>query len=500
MLSSTQKEYLSKLTPGCQKIIERINPEKQGEVLDGLEIMSPASDFTEETLKLTIEAVFNIKLEAKQAVAQDGGGPFDVDMLSASHSTKRPVMDENDHNEGGARKKSKTSSQVSLFTSEQGTFVASFNPECQTIIRSLNPEDKMKALEVIKNTRIQPKDFAKEVLIQIVEAACKIKINVKTNDSYKIGDETYIVEKELASKKIAGDKCEAIRNVLLCREVRSNDLFVLKIHNGLHQLETAIPASIEKEIKINTKLGLHINFLNTMVEKGQFITVEKFQPGKNFITILEEDNKKTQSEFPLSRKIEIAIKIIEALEMLHANEILHIDFKLDNILYHQEDGKVSLIDFELALITDNNLKALADGNKFTPSLVPPEFNKMFKDDKNVWVWECSNKTDIWLLGNALSEWFGIANELSNTPRALNSIFKTNVQEKDDHRIYLNKIKTILEEIINEQIVPENRPSLIDIKTKLQDVKHLLSEQVQNNLSTQEVEVDSATQFSFHHKK
>ncbi|KAA3607519.1 MAG: hypothetical protein DWQ01_15140 [Planctomycetota bacterium] len=108
----------------------------------------------------------------------------------------------------------------------------------------------------------------------------------------------------------------------------------------------------------------------------------KFVNGRNLSEVLERlesGDAKTVQDFPLRRRVEIAIRICEALAYAHAQQALHLDLKPANIMVG-EFGEVLLLDWGIAqadLVSpepDNTWKESMDaaGVPGTPPYMAPE--------------------------------------------------------------------------------------------------------------------------------
>lgn len=271
--------------------------------------------------------------------------------------------------------------------------------------------------------------------------------------TYLIAGKEYDLSKSIWKKvRFKGDDNHIERSVILFEDV------VIRVHKGIKPADVAILANIENEMRINILTGLHIASLDNVASEGKYITVEKLMPGKEMMTLLDEQ-KKNNDEYPLAEKLHIALKMIAALENLHKLKVLHRDIKLENILYCKENDEATFIDFELAMIVGDDLKGNASF-EFTPGLVPPELTSRMAEDGSGY--EYSYKTDIYLLGFALAEWLNVVNQLSDTPRATNSLFQPKQLSAD-----LEKTIPMLRKMLND--IPEERPELADIAQALQSL-------------------------------
>ena len=120
-------------------------------------------------------------------------------------------------------------------------------------------------------------------------------------------------------------------------------------------------------------------------ENGYHYFTMKYVDGGTFDKVIG------QAEVPLSYKIEILIKICEALYQAHQQKILHRDIKPSNVLM-SKDGEPFLSDFGLAKFVDSNSKFTQTGSAIgTPFYMSPE---QVKADKNT----IGVRSDIYSLG------------------------------------------------------------------------------------------------------
>ena len=94
-------------------------------------------------------------------------------------------------------------------------------------------------------------------------------------------------------------------------------------------------------------------------------------------------------------KIELMVKMVNAVNDLHVSNIVHSDIKPQNMLYDGEN--VKLIDFNASVYLGNESEIKGKREQGTPGYMPKE---MYKG-------EISYKSDIYELGVSFLEiWFG----------------------------------------------------------------------------------------------
>lgn len=120
------------------------------------------------------------------------------------------------------------------------------------------------------------------------------------------------------------------------------------------------------------------------------VCVEKFVEGKTFREIIDEKNF-----FDEDAAKNFLLQICEGLSVLHKNNIIHRDIKPENLIL-QADGKIKLIDFDIARIFKSENKT--DTKKFgTYGYAAPEQFGHGQTD---------SRSDIYALGQTLREILG----------------------------------------------------------------------------------------------
>lgn len=196
-------------------------------------------------------------------------------------------------------------------------------------------------------------------------------------------------------------------------------------------------ASILKKLGCSDGNVLHkkIDPLSVSLEKVSIIL--DLVPGKDLFEHLLSEELTTKQRF------EIAIQVVIAVEDFHAKGFLHRDIKIENFMYDLSTKKLTIIDFGFAVEMSESMTAVAG----TLNHIAPE---IFHGKKY------SIASDVFALGVAISDILAVP------------------LVKDRGKVPLKKeiskgVKIQLEFLLNAMVstFPEKRPSLSDIKQKLQ---------------------------------
>jgi eukaryotic-like serine/threonine-protein kinase len=108
----------------------------------------------------------------------------------------------------------------------------------------------------------------------------------------------------------------------------------------------------------------------TMYDAGEehdlcFIAME-FLKGKDLAPYTKPDHL-----LPIPRVMDIVLKVADALDYAHSNNVVHRDIKPANIMYEADTGSVKVTDFGIARITDSS-KTKTGMVLGTPSYMSPE--------------------------------------------------------------------------------------------------------------------------------
>ena len=127
----------------------------------------------------------------------------------------------------------------------------------------------------------------------------------------------------------------------------------------------------DTEAKTLYKLGTHNQIPQLFAhfeEKGEFYLVQEYIEGDNL-------TKEIQPGKPLdeAQVIQLLQEILEVLDFVHKEKVIHRDIKPDNLIRRQADKKIVLIDFgAVKQITNTSKYTIAIG---TPGYIPSEQNR-----------------------------------------------------------------------------------------------------------------------------
>lgn len=101
------------------------------------------------------------------------------------------------------------------------------------------------------------------------------------------------------------------------------------------------------------------------------------------------------------QKLDISIKIVDIIKLLHENKITHRDIKPGNIMI-KSDQSVVLLDFGVSKISEQTI-AHTQGVKGTPRYSPPEVCEDTGEEDVTY--EITPKFDVWSMGCLITELF-----------------------------------------------------------------------------------------------
>lgn len=141
-------------------------------------------------------------------------------------------------------------------------------------------------------------------------------------------------------------------------------------------------------------------------DKKKSYIVMALKQGKELEEIIYFTGSQNKRSLPLLKRYQIALKCIEAVQKLHAKNIVHADLKPQNFMMDEKDGniEISTIDYGFSIQVEND-KVVYDDPKGTPYYSPPEF---FEDKDRNKDWSLakvpfSKATDVYALGIMLTE-------------------------------------------------------------------------------------------------
>ena len=138
---------------------------------------------------------------------------------------------------------------------------------------------------------------------------------------------------------------------------------------GSDNIEKAAQLFKQEAVRLES-LGSHNQipelFAYFIEEKRQYL-VQEFIDGKNLLQELTDKGVFNQKEI-----IKILVDILNILEFIHKNKVIHRDIKPDNIIRRQEDGKLVLVDFGIAKFLTLKNRFVTGTAIGTPGYIAPE--------------------------------------------------------------------------------------------------------------------------------
>jgi serine/threonine-protein kinase len=173
-------------------------------------------------------------------------------------------------------------------------------------------------------------------------------------------------------------------------DLRNNRQVALKIPNPDLEADPVLFERFQREASIGEKLNNpKVMRVFKDEKRSRVYMVMEWCNGRLLRQILDE------GRIPQERALGIAIKILQALEYIHANGIVHRDLKPENIMVDAEDN-IKLIDFGIA--SDSAARRLTytsiGSTLGTPDYISPEQVKGKRGDA---------RTDIFAMGVILYE-------------------------------------------------------------------------------------------------
>ena len=208
-------------------------------------------------------------------------------------------------------------------------------------------------------------------------------MNVKGNRMLKI--------EELTDREIIHEG----RKTIIYRGKKNGKAVIVKMFKTTFPSPKEI-SKLRKEYEISASLDS-----NTVIRP---IALEKED---NFLALLYEDiggyslSRIIQKiNLDLKTKLQIAIKIVEALEFIHRNEVIHMDIKTDNVIVNLEKNLLQIIDFGIStrLSRENpSVKSAENLEGTLPYISPEQTGRMNRS--------IDYRTDFYSLGVTLYELF-----------------------------------------------------------------------------------------------
>lgn len=229
------------------------------------------------------------------------------------------------------------------------------------------------------------------------------------------------------------------KGTYIIKHLKSNKKYILKIKENNNNDKNIY--NILKNVNCKNIVKL-ISFVNKKEEEYYYCIYEYIE-GCNLLEYINKNKELSEEDLK-----NIFIQIVDGLDVLHNNCILHCDLKLENIIVNK-DKLIKIIDFDLSIVCDNCDGFITNSIFGTLQYIAPE-----SYDLCIY----SKKTDIWQLGIIL--YILITNKYphDNTLSQVNSY---------SNLCRINLFKHINLDISKESIIKKNyNPNLYNLLKKL----------------------------------
>jgi eukaryotic-like serine/threonine-protein kinase len=246
--------------------------------------------------------------------------------------------------------------------------------------------------------------------------------------------------------KLIGEGASA--QVYHVRDIKSDKEYALKVLTNLGAFDELIVTRFKREIEITSKL-LHPNLVRAYevfnLKEGLAYTME-YVSGNNLYELCLDKLSIQESKVVLWQ-------ILEGLDVLHKNEIVHRDIKLENILV-QKDGRIKICDLGLSKRLKEMSHTARQIRLGTPQYIAPEY---------VETGMCDKRADIYACGI-------LAYELFTGNRYLGHLEHDNVMKYiEDNKFPLPPLEQITDEKLRDLIVKACEK---DLKKRYQSAKEM----------------------------
>lgn len=174
-------------------------------------------------------------------------------------------------------------------------------------------------------------------------------------------------------------------------DLRDSRQVALKMPHAAMEADPNLFDRFRREEEIGAALD-HPNVMRTFPapDRSRVYMVMEWVPGRLLRTILAE-----QGRLPQDRALAIALKVLNALEYIHAHGVVHRDLKPENIMVDEHDS-VKLIDFGIASKEGSRRLTYTGFSQAlgTPDYISPEQVKGKRGDQ---------RSDIYAMGVILYE-------------------------------------------------------------------------------------------------
>jgi serine/threonine-protein kinase len=193
----------------------------------------------------------------------------------------------------------------------------------------------------------------------------------------------YVLEDEIASGGMAA--------VFRARDLRDGTTVAIKVPHPHVECDPALYSRFQREAEIGRSMD-HPGVVRVLPaqKSNRVYFVMQWVEGKSLRVLLTEEKR-----LPVERAVRIAASVCEALDHIHANQVVHRDLKPENIILDARD-EVTLIDFGIAGKSGSSRLTFGRFSEAmgTPDYVAPEQAKGKRGD---------HRTDIYGLGVILYE-------------------------------------------------------------------------------------------------
>ena len=174
-------------------------------------------------------------------------------------------------------------------------------------------------------------------------------------------------------------------------DLRDGRQVALKVPHAALEADPNLFDRFKREEEIGAALD-HPNVMRTYptADRSRVYMVMEWVPGRLLRRILADEGK-----LPQERSIAIALKVLDALEYIHAHGVVHRDLKPENIMVDEQD-QVKLIDFGIASKQGSRRLTYTGFSQAlgTPDYISPEQVKGKRGDQ---------RSDIYAMGVILYE-------------------------------------------------------------------------------------------------
>jgi eukaryotic-like serine/threonine-protein kinase len=195
---------------------------------------------------------------------------------------------------------------------------------------------------------------------EITDSVCVSPLDRKLCDRYRLLE--YLVRSEVSQTYLAEDEKLPDRPLCVVKQLKS--------------LSTETILKFKLEAKVLHQLGTHDRLpqlLASFEENGEFYLVHEFIEGKPLSHELVNDRPWKEED-----AIALLRDILEVLEFVHNQKVIHRDLHPDNLIRRAADGKIILVDFgavkEIRDAQNNtgNTTSLTPNQGTSAYYIPPE--------------------------------------------------------------------------------------------------------------------------------